>query len=155
MRLALGIATTIALFDQLSKWWILSSIPDSVPPVAVTGFLNLVLARNRGVSFGLFDIDAAFGPWLFSGLALAIVAALLYWLSGIGQRRPAAAIGLIVGGAVGNVIDRLRFGAVIDFLDFHWAEIHWPAFNLADTAITLGVAVLLLDGLFASRKSPK
>jgi signal peptidase II len=81
-------------------------------------------------------------------VALAVVAGLLWWLGRMERPLPALAIGLVVGGALGNVIDRLRFGAVVDFLDVHAAGWHWPAFNLADSAITVGVAGLVIDGLF-------
>ncbi|MFQ5954177.1 MAG: signal peptidase II [Kiloniellales bacterium] len=155
MRLALGVAAAVVLVDQLSKWWIVGRIMDPPRPIEVTGFFALVLTHNRGVSFGLFDTDAFMAPWLFSGLALVIVAVLVYWLVGTRRRLPAVAIGLIVGGAVGNMVDRLRLGAVVDFLDFHWADLHWPAFNAADSAIALGVLLLLADGLFGRRESPR
>lgn len=150
-----ALAAAVVLVDQLCKWWIVHRAMDPPRAIEVTGFFNLVLTYNRGVSFGLLDSDAALGPWLLSGLAVVIVVGLLFWLRGMRGRWPAVAVGLIVGGALGNVIDRLRLGAVIDFLDLHWADLHWPAFNLADGAITLGVAVLLLDGLFGRRKSPR
>ncbi len=155
MRLAAGVAAAVVLVDQLSKWWIAARIMDPPRAIEITGFLTLVLAHNRGVSFGLLDTDSALAPWLFSGLALGIVAVLVYWLAGMRRRWPAVAIGLMIGGAVGNVIDRLRLGAVVDFLDFHWADLHWPAFNAADSALTVGVAMLLVDGLFGRGESPR
>jgi len=90
---------------------------------------------------------------LFSLVAAAIVAVLIYWLSRVESWLLAVAIGLVIGGAVGNVIDRLRFGAVVDFLDFHVGSWHWPAFNVADSAICVGVAVMLLDGLLLRREA--
>jgi signal peptidase II len=155
MPLALAAAAAVALLDQLSKWWIVERVMDPPRALEITGFLNLMLIYNRGVSFGLLDSEAALLPWLLSGLAVAIVIGLVAWLRHIEGRWPGVAVGLIVGGALGNVVDRLRLGAVIDFLDLHWAGFHWPAFNLADGAITLGVALLLLDGLFGRRKSPR
>ncbi len=155
MPLALAVAAAVALLDQLSKWWIVERVMDPPRALEVTGFFNLMLIYNRGVSFGLLDSEAALVPWLLSGLAVAIVIGLLVWLRHVEGRWPGVAVGLIVGGAVGNVVDRLRLGAVIDFLDLHWADFHWPAFNLADSAITLGVALLLADGLFGRRKSPR
>ena len=155
MPLALAAAAAVALLDQLTKWWIVERVMDPPRSLEVTGFFNLMLIYNRGVSFGLLDSEAALVPWLLSGLAVAIVIGLVVWLRHIEGRWPGVAVGLIVGGAVGNVVDRLRLGAVIDFLDLHWAGIHWPAFNLADSAITIGVALLLLDGLFGRQKSPK
>ena len=155
MPLALAAAAAVALVDQLSKWWIVERVMDPPRALEVTGFFNLMLIYNRGISFGLLDSEAALVPWVLSGLAVAIVIGLVVWLRHIEGRWPGVAVGLIVGGAVGNVVDRLRLGAVIDFLDLHWAGFHWPAFNLADSAITLGVALLLVDGLFGRRKSPR
>ncbi len=155
MPLALAAAAAVALVDQLSKWWIVERVMDPPRALEVTGFFNLMLIYNRGVSFGLLDSEAALLPWVLSGLAVAIVIGLVVWLRHIEGRWPGVAVGLIVGGAVGNVVDRLRLGAVIDFLDLHWAGFHWPAFNLADSAITLGVVLLLVDGLFGRRKSPR
>ena len=90
---------------------------------------------------------------LFSLVAAAIVTVLIYWLSRAESSLLAVAIGLIIGGAIGNVIDRIRFGAVVDFLDFHVGTWHWPAFNIADSAICVGVAVMLLDGLLLRRQA--
>ena len=110
---------------------------------------NLVLTFNQGVSFGLFSGEASWQPYLLSALALAISIGLFVWLAKQPSRHLAIAVGLIVGGAVGNIIDRLRISAVVDFLDFHWGDWHWPAFNLADSAITLGViSILVVDILF-------
>lgn len=154
-RLGLAVALAAALLDRASKWLLLDYWPVPIGGVEVTPFLNLVMAWNRGVSFGLLDRDWPGLPWLLSGLALAIVAGLIVWLRRVEERRLAVAIGLIVGGAVSNVLDRLLFGAVADFLDFHVAGYHWPAFNLADSCIVVGVAILLLDALFAGRESAK
>ena len=88
------------------------------------------------------------GPWLLSALALTVSIGLLIWLGRLTHRLPGYAVGFIVGGAVGNVIDRLRFGAVFDFIDFYVGDWHWPAFNLADSAIFVGVVLLLFDSLF-------
>lgn len=152
LRLGFVIAILIVAFDQLTKWWVLADLMDPPQIVAVTSFFNLVLVWNRGVSFGLFDSDSHWGPILLSALALAISAVLVVWLRRVGGRLPAVAIGMVLGGAVGNVIDRIRFGAVVDFLDFHAFGYHWPAFNVADSAISIGVGLLLYDGLFENRR---
>lgn len=151
---ALPLAAAVVLFDQLTKWWILA-IMDPPREITVTAFFNLVLAWNRGVSFSLFHSRSDFAPYVLSAVALAVVAGLLWWLGRLARPLPIFSIGLVVGGAIGNVIDRLRFGAVVDFLDFHAAGWHWPAFNLADSAITLGVAGLIVDGLFAAPDKAK
>lgn len=136
------LAAAIALgADQLSKWWVIQVMKDHTE-ISVTGFFNLVLGRNTGVSFGLFN-EAP--PWLLVGITLAIVLMLLVWASRERQSITGVALGLIIGGALGNMLDRLRHSGVTDFLDFHIGGIHWPAFNLADTAIVLGVMLLLLD----------
>jgi signal peptidase II len=104
------------------------------------------------MSFGLFNTGGGIGVPLFSIAAVAIVAVLLFWLSRVRSELLSTAIGLIVGGAIGNVIDRLRFGGVIDFLYFHLGSWYWPAFNLADSAICIGVAIMLFEGLLTRRQ---
>jgi signal peptidase II len=128
------------------------------PPrdIPITPFFNIVYARNTGVSFSLFRADSLVGQWLLSAVALAIVAGLLVWMRRLQRSWPVIALGLIVGGAVGNVIDRLRLGFVFDFLDFYWNGYpHFATFNLADSAITVGVAMLLIDGLFGRAEKAK
>ena len=148
LRNGLSLAALVILLDQLIKYWITNMI--MLPPriIPVTPFFNLVLGRNRGVSFGFFDGDSPLNQWLLSLVALAITATLVIWLARIDKPWVAVALGLIIGGAIGNVIDRLTGGGVVDFLDFHWGEHHWPAFNVADTGITMGAAALILDSLF-------
>jgi signal peptidase II len=146
---ALLLAALVVLLDQLSKWWILAAVMNPPREREVTPFFSLVLAWNRGISFSLFRSDSPAGPYLWAGLAAAVAIGLAWWLGRVNRPLPATAIGLVIGGAIGNALDRLRFGAVVDFLDLHWAGYHWPAFNLADSAITVGVALLLADGLFA------
>lgn len=147
------ILLTIAI-DQLHKWWMLEvvHIADS-PPIAVTPFFNLVMVWNRGISFGMFSGHSGQGAMILSLVAVVIVAFLLSWLWRCHDRWLAVALGLVIGGAIGNVIDRLRFGAVADFFDLHVAGYHWPAFNLADSAIFVGVMILLADHLFRRNRS--
>lgn len=151
---ALPLAALVVLLDQLTKWWILE-LMDPPRQIELTPFFNLVLAWNRGVSFSLFHSGAAYAPYILSAVALAVVAGLLWWIGRQERLLPALAIGLVIGGALGNVIDRLTFGAVVDFLDFHAGNWHWPAFNLADSAITVGVIGLVADGLFGERYRAK
>ena len=148
LRNGLSLAALVILLDQLIKYWITNMI--MLPPriIPVTPFFNLVLGHNRGVSFGFFDGNSPLNQWLLSLVALAITATLVIWLARIDKPWVAVALGLIIGGAIGNVIDRLTGGGVVDFLDFHWGEHHWPAFNVADTGITMGAAALILDSLF-------
>ena len=145
-RLGLALAAAIFVADQIVKWIILTQV--MVPPriIEVTGFFNLVMVWNRGVSFGLLSNDSPLGPWLLSGLAIAISIGLFIWLQRAQNRLLASALGLVIGGALGNVVDRVRFGAVADFIDFHLAGWPWPAFNIADAAIVTGVALILIEG---------
>jgi len=153
MRRGLALAAAVAALDQLVKFWVLGffAVHPGENGVDVLPFFNLVLAWNRGVSFGLFNSATARGTLLFAALAAIIVAALLLWLKRAGRGWLALAIGLVIGGALGNIIDRIFRGAVVDFLDFHWGDWHWFAFNLADTAITLGVVFIALEGLLGER----
>ena len=148
-------AIVVAILDQLSKAAILGyfapgdcSLPQREP---ITPFLNLVLTCNRGMSFGLLNTGSALSVPLFTLAATAIVGLLIFWLSRVQSELLSIAIGLIIGGAVGNVIDRLHFGGVIDFLYFHAGAWYWPAFNLADAAICVGVVVMLFDGFVGRR----
>ena len=143
-----GVATASLAFalDQATKGWALADLMDPPRIVPVTPFFDLALGRNRGVGFGLLSADHPAAPWLLSALALAVVAGLVVWAARDGRPWTAPSVGLVAGGALGNVADRLRHGAVTDFLDFHAAGHHWPAFNLADAAIVAGVALLVAAG---------
>jgi signal peptidase II len=155
MWFGLTIALAVIAVDQASKAWIVSFFLErSGEPVAVlTPFFNFVLTGNRGMSFGLFNTNAAMNTAVFTVLATVIVIALIVWLRRAQNPVIRLAIGMIIGGAIGNVIDRLVRGAVVDFLDFHLGNWHWYAFNIADAAICLGVIGLLLDGLLARPKA--
>ncbi len=153
--LGFGLAVAVLALDQLSKWWIVAHVMDPPRVIPLTSFFNLVLGYNQGVSFGMFGSGSDFGRWALVALALAISGALLVWLWRAEKPLLAAALGLIIGGALGNVIDRARVGAVVDFLDFHAFGYHWPAFNFADSANTVGPAVLILDTLFAGAADKK
>lgn len=154
LRLGLAVAAAVAAADQLVKWWLLGVIAEAPGGIAVTPFFNLVMVWNRGVSFGLFG-GGALPPWLLAAAAIAIAVGLTVWLARIEERWLGAAVGAVIGGAVGNVVDRVRTGAVADFFDFHVGAYHWPAFNLADAAITLGVGFLFIDALLIRRERHK
>ncbi|MGF7173446.1 signal peptidase II [Azospirillum doebereinerae] len=147
------VAVAVVVLDQLSKWWILDVVMQPIPHVVeVTPFFNLVLVWNYGVSFGTFASGASYMPFVLSGIAAVITVSLIFWLRQAERRLVALAIGFIIGGAIGNVVDRLRFGAVADFLDFHIDSWHFWAFNVADSGISVGVALLLIDSLVAGRE---
>lgn len=148
IRLGLAVAALWLVLDQAAKWWVLESVMQPPRIVEVTSFFNLVLAWNRGVSFSMFYSYHDAMPWVLSAVALGIVAFLLNWLRKTARAFPAVCLGLVIGGAIGNVVDRVRFGAVVDFLDVHAGGWHWPAFNVADAGISVGVVLLVLDGLF-------
>jgi signal peptidase II len=155
--LARGLAAAIivVILDQLSKAAVVGFFAGRAlgQHERVTPFFSLVLTYNRGMSFGLFNQGAGLNALLFSLVAAVIVAVLVYWLSRVESPLLAIAIGLVIGGAIGNVIDRIRLGAVVDFLDFYIGSWHWPAFNVADSAICVGVAAMLLDGLLLHREA--
>lgn len=153
LRLGLGLAALVLAADQASKWWVLEVLElDRIGQLRVTAFLNLTMVWNRGVTFGLLTSDAWWKPLALSAVALLIAALLLRWLTRAESGRVAVGLGLVLGGAVGNVIDRVRFGAVVDFVHLHAAGWHWYVFNVADSAIVCGVGLLLLDALI--RPSP-
>lgn len=145
LRLGLPIAAAWFLIDQVSKWWIINSVMQPPRVIPVTEFFNLVLWHNTGVSFGLFGDTS---PWMLMIFTLAMVIGLIIWLMRAANRLTAIALGLIIGGALANILDRLRHGAVTDFLDFYVAAYHWPAFNLADVGIVSGVSLLLLESVW-------
>lgn len=148
IRLAgLAVACLALLLDQVTKQTALVSL--SGEPVQVAGFLNLRVGFNEGISFGLFAELLSGRPLALAAAMSTIAAALLIWLWRTRQGLEAIALGAIVGGAFGNVADRLRHGAVVDFLDFHVGGYHWPAFNFADAAIVSGTFLLV----FASIRS--
>lgn len=151
IRLGLIVAAGVLVLDQITKWLILDLVMQPPRVIEVTPFFNLVMVWNRGVSFGMFAGEADVVRWVLIAVALAITALMLVWLRRADRRFVATALGLVIGGAIGNVVDRLRFGAVADFLDLHLLGYHWPAFNVADAGITIGVALLVVDSLFGRR----
>lgn len=153
-RKGLATAALVLAADQVTKWWILSAVMQPPRVIPVTPFFNLVLGWNRGVSFGILNSESQLSAWLLPLAVIAIIVALGVWLHRADRLRVAAALGLIIGGAIGNLVDRLRYGAVLDFLDFYAAGFHWPAFNLADSGITVGAIVLILDSLFVREEKP-
>ena len=151
LRLGLLIALVAAVFDQASKWFVLAIIMQPPQIIPITSFFNILLTWNRGISFGLFNTANQLGTWIFSGIALSIVAFLIVWLRREPPKSTSIAIGSIIGGAIGNVIDRIRFGAVADFIDIHFAGFHWPAFTLSDSLIPIGAVYLIVESLFHDR----
>ena len=149
----LGLAAAIVAADQLSKVAIerVFSYGDVHP---VTGFFNLVLTYNKGAAFSFLASASGWQKQFFIAIGLLASLAIVYLLARHGtQRLFSLALAMILGGAIGNVIDRIAHGHVIDFLDFHWRGWHWPAFNVADSAIVCGAALLILDELLRVRRT--
>ena len=151
LGLSLGAATAIA--DQAHKWWMLLvyGIADK-GEVAVAPFLDLVMVWNRGISYGLFQQGSALGQILLACLAVGAVIGLTWWLAQMTSRIGAVGAGLVMGGAIGNGIDRVVHGAVADFFSFHAYGFYWYVFNIADAAIVVGVAGLMYESIFESHK---
>ncbi|MBP0443201.1 signal peptidase II [Roseomonas sp. SSH11] len=154
LRRGLILALLVLVADQLSKWWILEvvNLPErrNVPLLGGGDFgLDLTMVWNRGVTFGLLSGSQPWHAWALAAMAAAIAVFLIRWMAKAENRRTALALGAIVGGAVGNVIDRVRFGAVVDFVDAYAWGWHWYVFNIADAAIVLGVLVLLVEAVTA------
>ncbi len=153
---ALGASVALAAgaADQLFKAWAVGTLQSSpVQKIVLAPFFDMVMAWNRGISYGLLKQDSDAGRWILVAISLSTAVALAVWLARLESRLPALSLGLIIGGAAGNAIDRIRFGAVADFFSFHIGSFHWYIFNLADVAIVAGAAGLLFDQFAASHKS--
>lgn len=156
LKLMAGIAAvSVFVADIVSKNAIVDALAAKAGPIEITPFFRLVMVWNKGITFGAFgggghDLQ----PLILAGVALAIVAGLLFWLARTKSPMEAVAIGLVTGGAMGNIRDRLIHGAVADFFDVYAGEYHWPAFNVADSAICVGVFLLVLKS-FLEKKDEK
>ncbi len=171
---AFAVAAVTILADQYSKWFVLETVlrshggasfsdwfmterplsyfaaqQDQYAPDTLAPFLNLVMVWNKGISFGMFDVNSASLPYIFMAVSLAISGLLLGWMIHMRRAIITVATALIIGGALANTIDRLRFRAVADFIDFHIGDRHWPAFNVADSCIVVGAVLLMADSLLS------
>lgn len=149
------LSVVIVLSDAWTKQWASDTLV-LYRPQEVTSWLNWTLAHNFGAAFSLLSDAGGWQRWFFTILAVGVTAFLLVWLFRLnrGEWRVGLALGLVIGGAVGNLIDRLSLGYVVDFIDVHYAGWHWPAFNVADSAISCGVVLLLLDALIVAIRRP-
>jgi signal peptidase II len=153
-------AVIVLTADQASKWWVLNMLDlQGLRQVVLLPVLNLTMVWNRGVTFGLLNGFGSWGHIVLAVIALVVVAALCVWLLRAQNALSAVSIGAIAGGAVGNVIDRLRFGAVVDFIHAHvatpWGDVSWYVFNIADAAIVCGVGALIIESLGTSRRQSR
>lgn len=155
IRTGLPVAAIVIALDQATKLWIVHDVMSPPRWIEVTPFFNIVMVWNKGASFGLFSTQS---PW--TQIALGSVAVLISVFLGLWMRKATSkwlsiALGMVIGGALGNAIDRAVYGAVADFLDFHAYGYHWPSFNVADISIFVGVVMLLFDGLLEKRRDHK
>jgi len=153
----LFLSLVVIAADQLTKYLVLHALEPYVPLPVIPGFLNWTLAFNTGAAFSFLHDQAGWQRWLFSALAIAVSAMLTRWLATLRRHdwRNALPIALVIGGALGNLIDRVRVGKVTDFIEVYYRDWSFPAFNVADSAISVGAVLLLWFGLFASRSNAK
>lgn len=149
----LSLAVVLVLLDQLTKWLVLRSFSFAQRRPVIDGFFDLTLVYNKGAAFSFLASAGGWQRWFFTGIGVAAAVFILYllWRHG-SQRLFALGLALILGGAVGNVIDRVLHGHVVDFVLLHWRELYWPAFNVADSAITVGAVLLVVDELRRVRR---
>jgi signal peptidase II len=147
-RLGVWTAAGVFVVDQITKLWILFVVRlEDTGPWTLLPFLDFVMVWNRGVSYGLFQQTSDVGRWALVALSIAASIWLSLWLRKATSRLEALALALIIGGALGNVVDRIAYGAVADFVHLHWGEWSWYVFNVADAAIVVGVVALMYDVL--------
>lgn len=153
----LWLSGLIIALDQLTKQWILHNVAYMAERIEVLPFFNIIHVRNYGAAFSFLSDQGGWQKFLFVALALVISGALAVMLrrQGNDQRRVNIAFSLIIGGAIGNVIDRIWLGSVVDFLDLYYGNYHWPAFNVADSAIVLGALTMVLDSVLGVRQNRK
>ena len=151
-KLAVPFILILIFLDQVTKWWIINYIMQPIKILPITPFFNIVLTWNSGISFGIFSNQGSFSVIILSTLATLIVFFLAVWLIKAVNKKLIIGLICIIGGAIGNIIDRVYHGAVIDFLDFHIKSYHWPAFNVADSCIFIGATLIILDSLFPDKK---
>ncbi|MGB4858253.1 MAG: signal peptidase II [Dokdonella sp.] len=150
------LSALVIVLDQASKWLALAKLQPYEPVVVIDGFLNWMLAFNPGAAFSFLADSGGWQRWFFTVLALVVSTVLVVWLSRTARSdwRNAAPLALIIGGAIGNVIDRARLGHVVDFIDIYVGQHHWPAFNIADSAICVGAVALVAFSLFSGKAEP-
>ena len=155
-RWAIGAATSIFVFDQLTKWLVIGPLQlQSVRQIHLLPIFNLTWTENRGISLGLLSADGELGRWLLVAMTAIIAGGIAWWITREHNRWDQLALGMVLGGALGNILDRVRFGYVVDFADLHFGEFRpFFIFNVADAAISIGVAILLLRS-FLVKEAPK
>ena len=152
----LALSAVVLMLDQWTKHWVLTSLPEYQAIPVVDGFWNWYRTYNTGAAFSFLADAGGWQQWFFVVLAAVICGVLVFWMARTPRDdwRTALPFALVIGGAIGNVIDRLRFGHVVDFIQWHWRDHYWPAFNIADSAIVAGAIGIALFGLVGPRKAP-
>ena len=147
-----AVAFVVLLLDQITKHWVSASLTYG-DPVVFTPFFNFTLLHNPGAAFSFLSEAGGWQRWFFTAVAALVSVVIVIWIARVAQRRwEALALALILGGAIGNLYDRVLLGHVVDFIVVHYKEYYWPAFNIADSAITVGAALLIIDMLFHKDK---
>ena len=147
-----AVAVAVLLLDQITKHWVSASLTYG-DPVVFTPFFNFTLLHNPGAAFSFLSEAGGWQRWFFTAVAALVSVVIVIWIARVAQRRwEALALALILGGAIGNLYDRVLLGHVVDFIVVHYKEYYWPAFNIADSAITVGAALLIIDMLFHKDK---
>lgn len=155
MLLGLSAALVVFVLDQVSKYWIMNDVLAEKAMIIFTPFFSLVRAWNTGVSFSMFNDWGLSGVIILSFVAFVIIFFLVRWLKTEQSKLVQLSLGFIIGGALGNVTDRVRLGAVFDFLDFSFGSYHWPAFNVADSFICIGACIVIAHGLLVKSAENK
>lgn len=146
------LAIVVIVLDQISKHWVSAALTYG-EPVVFTPFFNFTLLHNPGAAFSFLSDAGGWQRWFFTVVAAVVSVVLVIWLARVSEKRyEALALALILGGAIGNLYDRVVLGYVVDFIVVHYQDYYWPAFNIADSAITVGAALLILDMLFGKDK---
>lgn len=153
----LGLSVLLIGLDQLTKLWAEATLQFQRPVPVIDGLLNWTLTYNEGAAFSFLSDASGWQRWFFSALAIGISGLLVFWMRRIPRHdwRHALPFALVIAGAIGNLIDRLRLGHVVDFVDVYWGASHWPAFNVADSAISIGAVLLILFGVVFHRSPEK
>jgi len=152
----LWLSSLVIMLDQITKLAADKLLTLHLPVPVTQNFFNLTLAYNKGAAFSFLNDAGGWQRWFFTVLAMAVSVVLIFWIKNLSRRErwTAAALALILGGAIGNVIDRIIYGHVIDFIQWYYDRFYWPSFNIADSAITVGAAILIIQTLFGKKAEP-
>jgi signal peptidase II len=156
-KLAFAVALGIFLLDQLTKWIVVGPLTlRKVGQIELLPIFNLTWTENRGISLGLLTAEGELGRWLLVGMTALIAAGVAWWITHEHKRGDQIALGMVLGGALGNILDRIRYGYVVDFADLHFGDFRpFLVFNVADAAISIGVVILLLRAFVARKAAPE